>query len=92
VNWSHWCLQASGSPDSKDAALGPSFEDNLACIEAHFGEKDKAIAALEHLLTIPYAFPVTRALLRLDPDWDSLRGDPRFEKLLEEVKQPVVLK
>jgi serine/threonine protein kinase/Flp pilus assembly protein TadD len=69
-------------PASKDAVEGPSNEDNLACIEAHFGEKDKAIAALEHLLTIPYAFPETPALLRLDPDWDSLRGDPRFQKLV----------
>jgi hypothetical protein len=72
-------------PASKDAFVGPDFEDTLARIEAHFGEKDKAIAALQHLLSISYAAPVvTPALLRIDPDWDNLRGDQRFEKLCEE--------
>jgi tetratricopeptide (TPR) repeat protein len=72
-------------PASKDAFVGPSYEDALARIEAHFGEKDKAIAALQHLLSISYAATVvTPALLRLDPDWDNLRGDPRFQKLCQE--------
>src|SRR5215470_15037919 len=72
-------------PTSKDALLGPAYEDTLARIEAHFGEKDKAIAAVQHLLSISYASPVlTPALLRVDPDWDNLRGDPRFEKLCQE--------
>jgi TolB-like protein/Flp pilus assembly protein TadD len=72
-------------PASKDALIGPNFEDSLARIEAHFGEKDKAIAAVEHLLSISYASPaLTPALLRIDPDWDNLRGDPRFEKLCQE--------
>ena len=69
-------------PSSKDAVLGPGYEDALARIQAHFGEKDKAIAALQHLLSISYASPVTPALLRIDPDWDPLRGDPRFEKIV----------
>ncbi|MEY2559902.1 MAG: hypothetical protein QOG51_317, partial [Verrucomicrobiota bacterium] len=44
-----------------------------------------AIAAVQHLLTTPYGPPVlTPALLRIDPDWDNLRGDPRFEKLCQE--------
>jgi hypothetical protein len=43
------------------------------------------MTALQHLLSIPYAAPpVTPALLRIDPDWDNLRGDPRFEKLCQE--------
>jgi TolB-like protein/class 3 adenylate cyclase/Tfp pilus assembly protein PilF len=75
-------------PASKDAFVGPSYEDTLARIEAQFGEKDKAIAALQHLLSISYGSPVvTSALLRLDPDWDNLRGDPRFEKLCQEKAQ-----
>jgi tetratricopeptide (TPR) repeat protein len=69
-------------PASKDAFVGPGYEDTLARIEAHFGEKDSAIGALQHLLSISYGSPVTRALLRIDPDWDPLRGDPRFEKIV----------
>ena len=39
----------------------------------------------EHLLSISYAsLMLTPALLRIDPDWDNLRGDPRFEKLCQE--------
>jgi TolB-like protein/Flp pilus assembly protein TadD len=73
-------------PASKNAYTGPEREDTLARIEAHFGDKDNAIAALQHLLTIPYGPPpVTPALLRIDPDWDNLRGDPRFEKLAAEL-------
>jgi TolB-like protein/Flp pilus assembly protein TadD len=72
-------------PASKEARVGPSYEDILARIEANLGEKDAAIAALQHLLVTSYSSPVvTPALLRLDPDWDNLRGDPRFEKLCQE--------
>jgi TolB-like protein/Flp pilus assembly protein TadD len=71
-------------PSSKDAFVGPGYEDTLARIEAQFGDKDSAIAALQHLLSISYGTPVTPALLRIDPDWDNLRSDPRFQKLCEE--------
>jgi tetratricopeptide (TPR) repeat protein len=72
-------------PAYKDAVLGPSYEDTLARIEAHFGDKENAISGLQHLLSISYSGSpaVTPALLRLDPDWDNLRGDPPFQKLCE---------
>jgi tetratricopeptide (TPR) repeat protein len=72
-------------PASKEPRVGPSYEDTLARIEAQVGEKDAAITALQHLFVTSYSSPVvTPALLRLDPDWDNLRGDPRFQKLCEE--------
>jgi tetratricopeptide (TPR) repeat protein len=73
-------------PASKDAFIGPAFEEVRANVLARFGEKEGAIAALQHLLITPYETsptPITPALLRLDPSWDKLRDDPRFQKLCE---------
>ena len=74
-------------PSEKDAVDGPTYEEHLASIEAMLGEKDRAIPRLQRLLAIPYSNCVTPALLRLDPKWDPLRDDPRFQKLCEE-KRP----
>jgi serine/threonine-protein kinase len=78
------------SPRAKDAGSGPGLEENLARIQANFGENSRAISTLAQLLQTPYAAnptPITPALLRLDPFWDPLRNDPAFQKLCEE-KQP----
>ena len=61
------------------------IEEIPARIEARFGDNDRAIAALQRLLTVPGGMPpLTPALLRLDPDWDGLRADPRFQQLVAE--------
>jgi TolB-like protein/class 3 adenylate cyclase/Flp pilus assembly protein TadD len=74
-------------PSAKDAVDGPRNEESLACVEVLVGDKNRAIPRLQHLLEIPYDNYLTPALLRLDPQWDPLRGDPAFQKLCEE-KQP----
>jgi len=78
-------------PIEKDALSGSVPIEILARVAARLGEPDRAIAALQKLLSIPHSGPVgvplTPALLRLDPMFDPLRNDPRFQKLCEG-KQP----
>ena len=63
---------------------------NLAMIAAGVGDKDLACEQLESIIRLPS--PLSYGTLKLFPWWDPLRGDPRFEKIVEESKQPVALK
>jgi TolB-like protein/Tfp pilus assembly protein PilF len=77
-------------PLEKDAMFGPMPIEILARVASQTGEPDRAIPALQKLLSIPTGgplasnAPLTSALLRLDPMFDPLRNDMRFQKLCEE--------
>jgi serine/threonine-protein kinase len=79
------------NPTSKDPMEGPDLETDMAQIYALLGDADHAIPILNRLLQIPgLNVPlgtITPALLRLDPVWDQIRSNPRFQELVAE-KQP----
>src|SRR5213595_158663 len=76
-------------PESKDAVDGVIANCYLALIYARVGEKDLAFPLLERLLKTPGAvhsvdYSITINDLKHRWEWDPLRSDPRFQKLLEQ--------
>jgi TolB-like protein/tRNA A-37 threonylcarbamoyl transferase component Bud32 len=77
-------------PVEKDAMRGLAMIKGLAMIAAWVGDKDLAFEQLESIIRLPS--DLSYGELKLMPGWDPLRGDPRFEKILEEARQPIALK
>ncbi len=87
-------------PESQDAFHGAMCAANLAMVYALIGEQDPAITLIERLLSTPGPFPgsgtdlpsdITLADLRLRWEWDSLRSNPRFQKILAAPEPKTVL-
>ena len=70
-------MQAAKSVEREQGALA-----NLAAVQAQVGQVDQAITGLDRLLATPAGQFVTVPLLKLDPAWDSIRNDERFQALL----------
>jgi serine/threonine-protein kinase len=68
-------------PESQDALDGPQGTAALAQIYAWTGEFDEAFRLLDHLLTVPNNLTVP--MFKLDPAWDPLRKDPRYQSLID---------
>lgn len=68
-------------PVSKDAFFGMFYVERLAHVYVLTGEYDAAIAQLQYLLSVPS--PMSANLLAIDPRWDPIRSDVRFQKLLQ---------
>ena len=67
-------------PYTKDSWTGPGWITNLAIIYSHCGDKDRALEQLEISAKLPVG--ISYGELKRDLEWDSLRGDPRFEKIV----------
>jgi tetratricopeptide (TPR) repeat protein len=85
-------------PESQNAFHGAAWAANLALVSALIGEQDQTITLIERLLSTPGAvqgldFPqnITLAELRLRWEWDSLRSNPRFQKILAGPEPKTVL-
>jgi TolB-like protein/Tfp pilus assembly protein PilF len=68
-------------PESKDAFDGPGITAKAAEIYAMFGDAATAVTLLDGLLQQPS--PVSVAMLKLNPIWDPIRNDPRFQALID---------
>src|SRR6476469_4163858 len=67
-------------PYTRDSWVGPTFENYLAMIYAACGEKDVALKQLDRSAKLPVG--ISYGELKCNPEWDPLRGDPRFEKIV----------
>ena len=73
-------------PTSEDPFEGPEREEDMAKIYALLGDADHAIPILKRLLQTSAPTEIVPTLLRLNPIWDPIRDDPRFQELVTEKK------
>jgi TolB-like protein/Flp pilus assembly protein TadD len=71
-------------PVSHDAFDGTFYLYDFAEIQARIGNTDEALSAIHRLLDLSAGLMMSPAILRLDPAWDPIRSDPRFQKLCED--------
>jgi Flp pilus assembly protein TadD len=71
-------------PLTRDAFAGPEYMAYLAQLYVTVGENGQAIDLLQQLMSIPAGLSMSAAMLRLDPTWDPLRADQRFDALLKQ--------
>ena len=71
-------------PSAKSSLFGPRAVTNLALVYAWTGERDRALEQLEIVAKLPGY--TSYGDLRFNPCWDSLRGDPRFDKIVAAAK------
>ncbi len=76
-------------PSWRDAAEGPFYANMQAQTLAWVGDKDAALKQLTSVVKLPGGPGFGE--LKLDPSWDDLRGDARFDKLIAETAQPIYL-
>lgn len=74
-------------PISRDAIDGPILGVDLAQVYLLCGERELAIKQLEDLEQVPRA--LTYGDLSKSPEWDSLRHEPRFQRILSRVQEPI---
>ena len=74
-------------PPSVDAVAGPMCEIRLAQVLAKTGERDGAFDKLGKLVKLP--FSLNHGDLKLNPMWDDLRNDPRFDRILADSALPL---
>ena len=75
--------QAMLERTSGDRWRYPKSESQIGAAFAVLGDADRAIPHIERAVSLPAQQGLTPAYLRLDPVWDKVRGDPRFQKLAE---------
>ena len=76
-------LAEESFPLSKDAVFGSLLAVRVAEVHTAAGDHGGALDRIEHLMSIPAGFAMSRSILELDPAWDPLRDHPRFQEILE---------